>query len=1012
MKWRLVGPFRGGRALAAAGVSGSPYLFYFGSVDGGMWRTENAGVTWESISDGLTNSSIGAFAIAPSNPNIIYAGTGEADMRSDITYGNGVYKSTDGGSHWNHMGLDDTRQIGKILIDPHNPDLVLVAALGHAYGPNEERGIFRTTDGGKNWQKVLYKSSDVGGIDIGWDPVDPSIVYASMWQARRTPWSQYPPDEGPGSGLYKSTDEGLTWNEIIAPGLPDKPYGRIGIAVANGSRGNTVYALVQTLKKGSGLYRSDDGGKNWRLAGDDKRITDRMWYFTQVCVDPQNQNIVYCPNVALMKSTDGGKTFTAIKGAPGGDDYHYLWIDPNDDSRMILASDQGTVISVDGGTTWSSWYNQPTAQFYHVITDNQFPYRIYGAQQDAGTISISSRSDYGSITFRDWYTAGAGESGYFAPDPTDSNIVYGGDTYGGVFRFDHNTGQSQVISPSLLAEFGKPIASRELRFTWTSPIVFDRHDTRAIYLGSQMLLRTRDGGLHWDPISPDLTRHGTSVNSSDSSHNGWGVIYTIAPSPVQAGMIWIGTDDGNIQLTRDDGHHWANVTPEGLPAWSSINMIEASPFEAGTAYAAVDRHRLDDLRPYIYRTTDFGAHWTREDNGIPTGSYVHVVRSDLERKGLLYSGTETGVYVSFDDGDNWQPLQLNLPVVSVRDLAVHNNDLIAATHGRAFWVLNDVTPLRQISKDVLNSSVYLFKPETAIRIRRSENTDTPLPPEEPQGTNPSAGAIIDYYFDSASDGPVTLEILDESGNVVRSYSSEDARKPDTEPQPIADYWIPKIEKLGGSAGQNRFVWDLRYMPPPTNVFEYGMSVANIQSVEEPEGPLVLPGKYEVKLVVDGHTYSQPLDVVMDPRVKVSETALRSQLRLAIEVWNDLSEENSLAATLDTLKSQLSDIQHTNGLDSQIVARVGSFVKKVSAVRDSMEIGELAGLEGDIMSADREPTEEMSEACRTLETKFLRWENEWKKIEAGDLRDLNEDLKSGGMKQVQILAVQVNRLINP
>jgi photosystem II stability/assembly factor-like uncharacterized protein len=1001
LKWRLVGPFRGGRALAAAGVPGNPYLFYFGSVDGGMWKTENAGVTWESISNGLTNSSVGAFAVSPSDPNVIYVGTGEADMRSDITYGDGVYKSTDAGAHWQHIGLDDTRQIGKILIDPHNPDLVLIAALGHAYGPNTERGVFRTTDGGKNWQKVLYKNPDAGAIDLGWDQSDPSVVYAAMWQARRTPWSQYPPDEGAGSGLYKSTDEGLTWNEISGNGLPAKPYGRIGVAVANGSHGNVVYALIQDLKKGSGLYRSDNGGTSWQRTGKDNRIARRMWYFSQVFVDPKNSDVVYCPNIALMRSVDGGKTFAAIKGAPGGDDYHYLWIDPDHADRLIVASDQGTAISVDDGMTWSSWYNQPTGQFYHVTTDNQFPYKIYGAQQDAGTVSISSRSDYGSITFRDWLPIGAGESGYIAPDPINPNIVYGGDTYGGVYRFDRVTGQSQVISPSLLAEFGKHIASRKLRFTWTSPIVFDPRNPHTIYLGAQMVLRTEDGGIHWKSISPDLTRHGTFGSSSDSSHSGWGVVYTIAPSPVKRGLIWAGTDDGFIQVTHDGGLHWKNVTPAGLGTWSKISMIEASPFDAGTAYVEVDRHRLDDVLPYIYKTTDYGEHWTRADNGIPAGSYVRSVRSDLKRKGLLYAGTETGVYVSFDDGNNWQSLQLNLPVASVHDLAVHENDLIAATHGRAFWVLDDLAPLQQFTKNVLDSDVYLFKPETAVRIRRSENTDTPLPPEEPQGENPPDGAIIDYYFKSELRGSVTLEILDASGNIIRKYSSEDIPPADTIPQVIADYWIPKFKPLTTNAGLNRFVWNLRYSPPPISDYGYGMSVANLKSVREPEGPLALPGKYEVRLSYDGHIYSQPLEIVMDPRVKVMSTALKDQLELAVELWNTISDANSLHSDLDAIKGQLMKILHIGGVDSRIRRNADSLVVLISKVNNSSIIDEMSGLEEDIMRADREPTEEMKEAYHSLKEKFFIAENEWMKIGITEVAELNGELEKAHYEPVQV-----------
>lgn len=1011
IQWRLVGPFRAGRALAAAGIPGNPYTFFFGSVDGGMWKTDNAGLTWESLSDGTKmNPSIGAFAVAPSNSKIIYVGTGEADMRSDITYGDGVYKTTDGGATWEECGLNDTRHIGKILVDPHNPDIVLIAALGHAYGPNEERGVFRSSDGGKSWKKVLYKNQDVGAIDLAWDETNVSIVYSSLWQARRTPWSQYPPEEGHGSGLYKSTDEGITWNEIASSNLPAKPYGRIGVAVAAGSHGAIVYALIEALKKGSGLYRSDDGGQHWHLAGNDPRIVSRMWYFGQVFVDPKNADVVYVPNVALMRSTDAGKTFTAIKGAPGGDDYHFLWIDPTNNDRMIVATDQGTVISVDGGTTWSSWYNQPTGQFYHVVTDNQFPYRIYGAQQDAGTVSIASRSDYGSITFRDWYSIGAGESGYIAPDPLNAHIVYGGSTYGGVSRFDRTTGQSQNISPTLLSEFGTPAPLRKYRFTWTSPLVFDPHDARTMYLGAQVLLKSNDGGLHWEAMSGDLTR--TKKTKTDSSHTNWGVIYSIAPSPVQNNLIWIGTDDGNIQITRDGGQHWENVTPNGLPMWSKIGIIEASPFNAGEAYAAVDRHRADDFAPYIYRTRDYGKHWERANNGIDPTAYVNVVRSDRTRKGLLYAGTEIGVYVSFDDGDHWQALQFNLPIASVRDLAVHDNDLIAATHGRAFWVLDDLTPLQQMSEKIINSDAHLFTPERAIRIRRSENSDTPLPPEEPHGTNPPSGAIFDYYLHSTPREPITLEIFDNAGNLVRKFSSADAPPLDTQKVPIADYWFPPFEKLKANAGIHRFVWDLHYPPPPVSRFGYSMHVANVKTVREPEGPLVLPGKYEVKLTIDGHTYSSPLEVTMDPRVKISDDVLRNQLSLAMNVWNTIADAHSLSVALEKLKNRCDELQKETTIDSQTRSRANAISVNIASLKDSLSDGRLVGLKGDIMGADREPTSQMTEAYNVLKAKISAAQQQWEKIQTDELPALNRALRKNTVTELTVNVEKAPHLVLP
>lgn len=1012
MRWRLVGPFRAGRALAAAGVPRNPYTFYFGSVDGGVWKTTNAGLTWKEISDGQMNPSVGALAIAPSNPDIIYVGTGEADMRSDMTYGDGVYKSTDAGVHWEHIGLKDTQHIGKILIDPRNPDLVLVAALGHAYNANKERGVFRTTDGGKTWSKVLYKGPDVGAIDLAWDPDDPSVVYATMWQARRPPWSQYPPDQGPGSGIYKSTDEGKTWTEIEGHGLPEKPYGRIGVSVATGSGGMNIYALVSALKKGSGLYHSTDGGMTWDLTCTDPRITTRMWYFGRVFVDPQNPRIIYVPNRSIMRSTDGGKTFTAIKGSPGGDDYHYLWVDPVNDHCMIVASDQGTVLSVDDGKTWSSWYNQPTAQFYHVAVDNHFPYRIYGAQQDAGTVCITSRSNDGTITFRNWHPVGAGEAGYIAPDPLDPNIVFGGDTYGGVFRFNRITGQSQVVSPSPLAEFGTPAPQRKYRFTWTSPIVFDKHDPRTLYVGAQYVLKTQDGGLHWQAISPDLTQAGLTHPGPDTSHVGWGVIYTIASSPVQAGLIWVGSDDGLIHITKDGGRRWENVTPKGLTPWSKISMIEASPFDAGEAYAAVNRHRLGDLAPYIYRTTDFGKTWTRAEKGIGSMSYVHVVRCDHTRKGLLYAGTETGVYVSFDDGDSWQPLQLNLPAASVRDLAVHDNDLIAATHGRSFWVLDDLTPLEQLDTKVVDSRAHLFLPETAVRMRRSVNHDTPLPPEFPQGSNPPGGAIIDYYMKNAASGPVTLDIFDNSGNLVSHFSSETAPPKPDHPPYFMNAWLPEFRPLTGNAGLNRFVWSLHYASPPAANHGYRMAVANLHSVEVPEGPLVLPGEYKVTLTVDGHSYSQPLKVVMDPRVHVSERALRDQLTLAIDVWNAMSDAYALQTSADSLRSQLVVLEASSRLNAAVRSSVVELDAKISALLGSMRTGELGGLEGEIMSADREPTAQMRQAYDILKANYLTSEKTWSELKKGMIPEANRKLGAAGLPRLRLVELMESHLKMP
>ncbi|MGH9433878.1 MAG: WD40/YVTN/BNR-like repeat-containing protein, partial [Terriglobia bacterium] len=706
LRWRMIGPTRGGRSLTAAGVPGQPNVFYFGAVGGGVWKTTDAGRVWKPIFDHEPVASIGAVAVAPSNPDVIYVGSGEADMRSDISYGNGVYKSTDAGTTWHYLGLPDSRQIGRILVDPHNPDVVFVAVLGHAYGPNVQRGVFRSTDGGNTWKKVLYRDANTGAIDLAFDPQNTRIIYAALWQTRRPPWNVYPPSNGQGSGLYKSTDGGNTWTPLTGHGLPAAGLGRIGIAVAP-SDPNRIYLIVDAHQ--GGLYRSDDAGSTWKLMDTERRIWGRGWYFGGVTVDPKDENTVYVCNTSVDRSRDGGKSFTAIKGAPGGDDYHNLWIDPTDPNRMILAGDQGVVISVDGARTWTSWYNQATAQIYHVVTDQRFPYWVYGAQQDSGAVAVPSRSTHAGISFRDWDPIEVGgESEYIAADPAHADILFGGSYGDSVLRYNFVNKQTQNISPML----GHPGIYRS---TWTLPLVFDPLDPHNLYYGTQLLFWTSDGGATWNIISPDLTREEPAalpnLDAASEADDGApgrrrGVIYTIAPSRVREGNIWIGTDDGLIQVTHDHGRSWQNVTPPQLTPWSKIAMLEASPFDADTVYAAVDRHRLDDLRPYIYRTHDGGKTWQPISQGIPDGSYVHVVREDPVRKGLLFAGTETGVFVSFDDGDHWQSLQLNLPNCSVRDMVIHGDDLVAATHGRSFWILDDISPLRQMDGRVAQSTAW------------------------------------------------------------------------------------------------------------------------------------------------------------------------------------------------------------------------------------------------------------------------------------------------------------------
>ena len=824
--------------LAVTGVPGDPNTFYFGAVDGGIWKTANAGVTWSPIFDDQPIASIGALAVAPSDSNIIYAGTGEADMRSDIALGDGVYKSTDAGKTWTNLGLGDSRQIGKIVIDPANPGVVYVAALGHAYGPNEQRGVYRSKDGGRSWRKILDQGPNIGAGDLAMDPANPQVIYAAMWAARRTPWSKYPPNGNPGSGLYKSTDGGEHWVEL-RNGLPKADWGRVGIAAARG----LVYALIDA--EDGGLFRSADAGASWERAGKDSRLTTRAWYFSSVAVDPNNANAIYLPNVALYRSTDGGKNFDVLKGGPGGDDYHSIWIDPQNSSRMILGVDQGATISVDGGKTWSTWYNQPTAQLYHVTTDHQFPYHVYGSQQDSGSIAVASRTDHFQITERDQFSVGGGESGYIAVDPKDPNIVYAGDTYGTLIRFDRRTSQGQTVTP-WLAGTGNDIDRQKFRFPWTPPLVFSPTDPNTLYYGSQYLLATSDGGLHWRKLSPDLTGASETestgpVTIGNAKARGFGVIYSIAPSPLKSGVIWIGSDTGLIHLTRDGGKTWANVTPKGLSDWSKITAIEASHFDPAVAYAAVDRHRIEDYKPHLYRTRDFGKSWTEVIDGLSEPAFLNAIREDPVRRGLLYAATELGVSVSFDDGDHWQSLQRNLPVTSVRDLVIHGDDLIIATHGRSFWILDNITPLRHIDQ---NAATSLLPPATAIRMSSLDFQGTPLPPETPTAKNPPDGAIFDFYLAAAPRGAVTLEIFDARNQLVRRFSTADPAPPPLPPLAIAPNWLTPPPRLHAQEGMNRFVWDLRY---PAPIEEVG---ADSDSGHAQPSPQVVPGTYRVQLTAE------------------------------------------------------------------------------------------------------------------------------------------------------------------
>jgi photosystem II stability/assembly factor-like uncharacterized protein len=886
LQWRLIGPFRGGRVVAVTGVPGDQTTFYFGSVGGGVWKTTNAGVTWRPIFDNQHIASIGAIAVAASSPDTIYVGTGESDIRSQIGFGDGIYKSTDGGDTWTNIGLHDSRAISKILVDPRNPNRVFVAALGHQYGPNDERGVFRSIDGGQTWQKVLFTTGDVGAADLAWDPGNTAVLYATLWNAHRPPWSQYSPIEGPGSGLWKSTDGGDHWTQITGHGLPESQWHRAGIAVATGGR--RVYALIDA--QGGGLFRSDDSDQNWTRTSSDSRITSRGWYFGWVTVDPKNSDLVFVPNVAVYRSTDGGGSFTVMKGAPGGDDYHILWIDPTEPRRMVLGSDQGTNVSLDAGATWSTWYNQPTAQMYHAVTDNRFPYAVYGSQQDSGTAAVMSRTDHLTIDARDWFSVGGGESGNIVIDPKNDNILYTGNTNGQLSRFDRRSGQAQNITPWPLRSFRDSNSTQKYRFPWTAPLVFSPTDPTTIYYGAQYLLKTTDGGLSWKQISPDLTgdtrQDKTAAGSMPTPENaralGYGVIYSIAPSPLKSGMIWVASDTGLIHLTRDEGANWQNVTPSGLPDWSRVTQLEASHFDPATAYASVDRHRMEDYKPYIYRTRDYGKTWAPITTGLEEPAYVNCVREDPGRRGLLYAASELGVAISFEDGAHWQPLQLNLPTVSVRDVVVHGDDLVIATFGRGFWILDNITALRQIDDKVSAASAFLFKPATAYRTNPEGFFGTPIPVDEPQAKNPPSGAIIDYYFQFAPSGDVTLEILDSAGQVVRRYSNRDREMMSSRrPPAIADVWVQPPPRLGTRAGMNRFVWDLHYAAPNADAEGDDMG-------RPTPGPLVLPGSYHVRLTAAGQSYTQPLVVKLDPRSTATDAELKKQFDFSMECLREMN----------------------------------------------------------------------------------------------------------------------------
>jgi photosystem II stability/assembly factor-like uncharacterized protein len=873
-KWRNIGPFRGGRTKAVDGIASQPHVFYAGAVNGGVWKTTDAGRTWSPIFDGQPTGSIGAIAVAPSNPNVIYVGSGEGMQRPDLSTGDGMYKSTDAGRTWTRLGLRDGQHIPQIVVDPANADRLFVAVLGHPYGPNAERGIYRSTNGGRTFERVLFRDDNTGGVDIALDPADANVIYASLWEARQAPWENGA-WTGPGSGLFKSVDGGTTWRQLTQ-GLPAfaDGLGRIGITVAPSQR-TRLFAVVDAGAR-AGIYRSDDAGETWTRVNSDRRLVARPADAADIRVDPSNADVVYVPTIVAWKSIDGGRTFTALRGAPGGDDYQKIWINPRQPDVMIMTADQGAIVTLNGGATWSSWYNQPTAQFYHVSTDTAFPYRVCGGQQESGSACVASRGDHGQITFRDWTPVGVEEYGYVAPDPLDPEIVYGGR----VSRFDRRTGQVQQVGPPKRADY------RVLR---TQPVLFFPTDPRTLLFAANTLWKSSNGGINWTEISPDLTRESWEAPPSVGAYRDRptarftrrGVIYAVAPSPIDGRVIWAGTDDGLIHVTQNGGTNWTNVTPPVLVPWAKVSILEASHFDPGTAYAAVNALRLDDLRPHIYRTRDGGQRWVEITRGLPTDGVINVVREDPQRRGLLFAGSEQAVHVSFDDGDSWQPLRLNMPATSIRDLVIKDADLVAGTHGRGFWILDDITPLRQITADIARAPAFLFRPAPAWRFRWNKNTDTPLPPDEPAAPNPPDGVVISYLLGQAAAGPIELEILEgATGELIRKYSSSDPPEAPVEGRNIPDYWIRPAERLRTTAGLHRFVWDLRYAPPLVEERAYPIAAVAGNTPIAPQGVFVLPGTYQIRLSVGGQSFRQAVTVRLDPRVKTPVADLGVQLKLS------------------------------------------------------------------------------------------------------------------------------------
>jgi photosystem II stability/assembly factor-like uncharacterized protein len=1004
LRWRSIGPMRGGRTRAVAGVPSQPNVFYIAQVNGGVFKTTDYGRTWTPIFDDQPTGSVGCIAVAASDPNVIYVGSGEGLQRPDLSVGDGIYKSTDAGRTWTHLGLRDGQQIPQIAVDPRNPDHLLVAVAGHPYGPNEERGVFRSTDGGKTFAKVLYKDENTGAADVQIDPSHPEVAYAALWEARQGPWENAAWN-GPGGGIFKTTDGGKTWRQLTK-GLPE------GIIQANlAVSASSSQRLFASVASGNvvNLYASADAGESWAIATTDVRPAGRIGGgdLSVPRIDPANPDVIYVASTVCWKSVDGGKTWTAFRGAPGGDDTQNIWINPHNSEIILLGYDQGAIITVNGGKSWSSWYNQSTAQLYHVGADNAFPYRLCSGQQESGSVCISSRGNDGQITFREWHPVSAEEYGYVAPDPLDPDIVYGGK----LTRYDRRTAQAQSILP-------QPFRAPDFRMVRTQPVVFSPVDPHTLFFAANTLWQTRDGGQNWQQVSPDLTRKTYDIPESVGKYRSQptaqatqrGVIYAVAPSPLDLKRIWAGTDDGLIHLTVDGGAHWTDITPPQLKSWQKVSIIDASHFNAGAAYAAINTIRLDDLRPHIYRTRDSGATWTEIVSGIPGNENVNVVREDPERQGLLFAGTERAVYVSFDDGDHWQPLRLNMAASSVRDLIIKGDDLCVATHGRGFWILDNITPLRQLEPKVMSAAAFLFRPQTALRVRWDMNTDTPLPPDEPASENPPDGAVIDYYLGAAAAGPVTLEIRDANGQVVRRYSSADP-VPAIDPMlAVPAYWVRPPQGLSKESGVHRFLWDMHYAPIPGLKPEYPIAAVYRNTAPDFTSPWAMPGKYTAVLSASGQTYTQPLLVEMDPRVKTSVPDLGAQFKLSKQLYDNWLALNAAGDQIKALRSQLTGLgsrdvnvkMHLDAFGAKLDALAGAESRRpdpTGKLTIQSATAKLRTLFSLLQDVDLAPTPAITAAVAAFQTDPQLLLNQWQTMRSQDVPALNRELRGAGLPPV-------------